>query len=137
MADITIDSTKVALLNNTHSIRLAAFAGEDLSPGDLVYIKSDAKAYKADADGSGTTRCAGLCLEPVKAGNAFSRLVVGGVGVGSALAAIDPDTAVYTSANAGKIANATSTGAVQVGQVMTLTDGKSPTKYLWIDCSKH
>lgn len=42
---------------------------ESLTPGDLVYYKSDGGVWKADADGSGTYPAMGLALETASSGS--------------------------------------------------------------------
>lgn len=43
-------------------------AGEALSDGDLLYLNSDGKVYKADANGSSTYPCIGAAGAAVAAG---------------------------------------------------------------------
>lgn len=42
-------------------------AGENLAFGDPVYIKSDGKVWKADANGSSTYPCMGMATETISA----------------------------------------------------------------------
>ena len=44
-------------------------AGEALSDGDLLYMKSDGKVYKADANGSSTYPCIGAAGVAVASGD--------------------------------------------------------------------
>lgn len=43
--------------------------GESLVPGDPIYIKSDGKVWKADANGSSTYPCVGLAMETASSGS--------------------------------------------------------------------
>jgi hypothetical protein len=52
-------------------------AGENLVFGDPVYFKSDGKAWKADANGSGTFPCVGLATGTVSA-NASGTILMSG-----------------------------------------------------------
>lgn len=143
MADISVTAAQVAILNNTTTIRLVGVAGEAIAAGDVVARKvSDGRLYKCLANDANVGRPCGIALEAAQAGKAFTRLVQGGISLGkTALAAKDPDAKLYTSATAGggKVADATATGAVVIGQVELLTDGplSSCTRYAWIDCGLH
>jgi hypothetical protein len=44
-------------------------AGQDLADGDLLYMKSDGKVYKADANGSSTYPCIGAAGVAVSSGD--------------------------------------------------------------------
>lgn len=62
-----------------------ASAGEALSDGDLLCIKSDGLAYKADANGSNTYPCCGAAGTAVDSGQQVSIVVQGFRNDGSSL----------------------------------------------------
>tara|TARA_R100000322_G_scaffold161887_1_gene124164 strand:- start:1925 stop:3652 length:1728 start_codon:yes stop_codon:yes gene_type:complete len=74
-AVIKVDSsTNCQVMHNTavadgeYSGELAMFtAGEDLTQGEVVYLKSDGKVWKAVATASATSRAIAMCVAPVSA----------------------------------------------------------------------
>jgi hypothetical protein len=56
--------------NQTYTGVVVTFTyGESLVPGDPVYIKSDGKVWKADANGSGTYPAVGLAMATASSGS--------------------------------------------------------------------
>jgi len=57
-----------ALADGEYSGDLAMFtAGEDLTQGEICYLKSDGKLWKASATSSATSRAIAMCVAPVSA----------------------------------------------------------------------
>lgn len=58
-------------------ITIPAVAGETLAQWDAVYLESDSKAWKADANGTGTYPAVGVVTTAAAADDAIRVLVVG------------------------------------------------------------
>jgi hypothetical protein len=95
-------------------------AGQDLADGDLLYMKSDGKVYKADANGSSTYPCIGAAGVAVSSGDYVSVVFSGWRNDGISLTI---GGAMYLSQTAGAATQtATGTTPQQVGFAMTATN---------------
>jgi predicted RecA/RadA family phage recombinase len=93
-------------------------AGEDLLRGSVVYMKSDGKAWKADANGTGTYPCVALAMEGISADATGKFLLKGIFRDDSYAAPIASGTPLYLSASAGNITATAPTTTDYVVQVV-------------------
>ena len=118
MADLALKQTDVCRPATLTVDQITGVAGESLNAGAPVYLKAtDGKFYHSDANGTGTTACYGVNLNKVAAGQAVTIVRVGLI-AGYNLDGLNFGVSVFTSATAGAIADATSTGAIPIGHVV-------------------
>lgn len=129
MADITKNAAHVAVLFPAHAEIYDYVAAVAVEPGDELYVNSNGKVDKADADGAAALRNpAGLALTKAGPGQAVSVLKRGAVG-GFDVSGMGYHDPVYVSATPGALAT---TGTYVCGRIMPVSD-KALTKVLYYD----
>ncbi len=123
MADITKVGTPslCSVLPNASANKISGLeAGEAIAAGDVCYIKSDGKVWKATgAAANAAARVAGWALVAAAAGQGVTLLFEVNIEYGSGLT---PGALYYLSANAGLIADAASTGGTSpIAQALSAT----------------
>jgi hypothetical protein len=124
MADVTVTKTSVRPLENAN-INSRHTAGEALTLGDAVYLKSDGKWWQTDASVAGTASdvLIGVVVAgssspdttndgDVAAGELIDVVVWGGV---EGFSSLTPGAILYLSDNAGLIADAVGTVTRRIG----------------------
>lgn len=100
--------------------RIKLTAGEALSTGDVVHIKSDGKAYTADSDGSSTFPARGVVGKGGASGATveilFSGAVIGG------FSSLTPGATQYLSATAGEVTETAPTNEQPCGFAVSATE---------------
>jgi hypothetical protein len=128
MADIVVTETKVGFDEALPSDRVAVVLAEAVTAGDALYQTSSGTYGIADANAAGKQQFRGIALKTGAAGQVIGMLKKG-LCDGFTLAG-NPDTSVYLSDTAGKLADAAGTMTVNVGRVFQRTDG---VKVLYVD----
>ena len=125
MSDITVSATQVRTLIPS-DIQPSLVAGEALTVGNLVQIRNDGVFKANNTTAAGVAGVLGIVMTGSRAaadgsiviGETVSVLTKGRVFVGVNQALTTKGT-YYTSANAGRIADATSTNARIIGNTIT------------------
>lgn len=135
MADLTIDATAVALVRVegedgllTGPANAAIDAGKFAAPGTNGKIAAQAGAATVGDNGGG------VAINTAKVANqSISILKRGIVNLGTALDGLAYGAAVFTSANAGSLADATAANQVQIGEVVPGYGSTTPGKLLRVN----
>jgi hypothetical protein len=104
MADLTITAANITPGTTTgySPVKVTGTAGETITAGQSVYLSSDGKVYKADANSSSTTAAAvGISLHGATANQPLTYQTGGSMNFGAILTA---GTYYVASATAGGIA---------------------------------
>ena len=112
MADITVTAASVRPMPGAVIQRYQA--GEAMDIGTAVYLKSDGKVWKADADAAASSMAIGLVVSAPNGATAaaaddYVDVVVRGVVTGAA--SMTPGGLVYSSTTAGAVADASPAGS--------------------------
>lgn len=136
MADLSFTSAQVRRADPRFDIVIDFIAGVAISAGQGVYINSSGKAALADASAAGTAVCVGIALQSVSAEQVVPVLYQGFV-YGFDLSSVAYNTLISVSDTAGDLDNGAGspTVAAPVGRVMPVSEGGTPTKLLYVDCS--
>lgn len=99
-----VTSTLPLAVNQTYSgIAITLAAGEDLLAGDVVYIKSDGKAWKADANAVTTTPAIGMAVANISSTTAAGGVILlHGIIYNARYSAMPVGAVVYVSTVAGE-----------------------------------
>ena len=120
MADIALTSKKVRRHPQTKIRDMNA--GGSGNVGDYVYIAADGHAEQTAAGAAGTTFGFGIVISVSESKVAFEagdRLAVAYEGPVSGFSGLTPNDILYTSDNAGKLANAPGTNNHKVGRALS------------------
>jgi hypothetical protein len=112
MADASYTADNIKVMEG--AVTRHFIAGEALALGDWVYIASDGEVEKADANAAATAEGAGLvvgCVDDTGASAAGDPVTVCVFGPVAGFSSLNEGTVYFTSANAGKIADAAPSGA--------------------------
>lgn len=129
MAEITVTTASVAVLDPIKSDIRSYFAAEAITAGQAVYFTTAGKVGVADANAAGKQQFRGIALQSVGAGSAVEVLHQGEIN-GFGVSALNGDAFVYLSDTAGVLADAAGTMTVPCGRVLALTNGSLMTKVL-------
>jgi hypothetical protein len=118
MADITRTKEQISVVY-THKAKIDnGIAAAALEAGNPVYIDSNGKYNKADANAAAADQFRGIALETVGAGQPVSVLVEGEL-TGYTLTGVY-DSAIYVSETAGELADAAGATSLVVGHIVGL-----------------
>ena len=129
MADITKTSAQIGLVDPAQAETYDFEKAEDLELGDAIYMNSNGKLAKADANAAGLKQFAGIVV--AKQGRGVTVLKRGRA-YGFDLSGLAYFAPVYLSDTAGAIGTAAGTLAVNVGKVVPMSDSDK-TKVLYVD----
>ena len=133
MTDIALTAAQIAVLNPLKASIQSYIAYAALTKGDAVYIRTDGKVDKSDAN---STAFRGIALNTVGAGEAVDVLHDGLVG-GFTVSSLNADVPVYLSNTAGKLGTTAGSTSIVCGRVVCLTDVPTLTKVLHIQVPWH
>ena len=110
-------------------VRFSATAGETLAVGDVACIKTDGKAYKADANDSNLRPAVGVIG---KGGSTAATVEIVVIGVLTGQTAASPGARLFLSETAGAITSTAPTNAQGVGWILpgTSTLNSSSTYFI-------
>lgn len=135
MATIAVTAAQVAPVFPGQSEVFDMVAGVTITAGQVVYRNSSGRAALADANaGSGAEIVAGIALNGGGAGQAISVLKRGHVYGFTLSGAYESDVFLSDTAGAMDDATPSTTNAVRVGRVVSLSDSNA-TKVLYVDVS--
>lgn len=130
MADISVTTTQVGIVDPANAEVVDFQAGETITVGQAVYIDSNGRAGIADANTAGKQQFRGIAVKVQ--GNAVSVLKKGRL-YGYDLSSMAYDAIAYLSDTAGSLADAASiTKTVNCGRVVPLSDSDR-TKVLYVE----
>jgi hypothetical protein len=118
MADITRTKEQISVVYPHKAEIDNGVAAAALEAGMPVYIDSNGKYNKADANGTSSNKFRGIALETVGAGMPVSVLVEGELTGYTLTGAYD--SALYVSDTAGELADAAGTTSLEVGKIVGL-----------------
>ena len=108
-------------------IRFSAVAGETLSVGDVVYIKTtDGKAYKADADDPNKRPAVGVVSKGAPSG---SKVEITVAGILAGQTAVSPGSRLWLSTTAGGITSSIPTNEQGLGWALPGSSAASTANY--------
>ena len=126
MADITVTSAQVSLLDPMKAEVNSYVAAEAITKGQAVAFDTNGKVRVADANGT-YKQFRGIALQSAAAG-AVLEVVHDGRVAGFTLSGMNGDAIIYLSNTAGKLATAAGSTTVIAGRVVVKTDGPTNTK---------
>ena len=121
MANVAVTAAQVGRVDPSQDVVRPGIAGESITAGQLVYLKSDGKFWLADGSETGTAQVRGMALNAAGANQALNVLVKGLV-YGFTLTSLAYDQRVYLSDTAGAVNDTNGTVTVPVARVWPMSD---------------